>query len=267
MDFSAVDSKFIDVEFPADPNYTFGCAQEPAYQSIMRSAYEDSVPVIPESQWPQLVADMDAAQSGAERLVTRIYAQLNEGSCVANACAQAHEVCQAKQFGKNRVTPLSAISLYKRIGRSPNSGAMVSDGLEEMSDRGILPLDTPENRLKFGDSVMANTGFRKPYPDGWESTAKKFRGTEWYVVRTVEGLITALLHRHPVVVGRSGHSICYLRPVYRGRDLFVLYANSWGEWGIGAGSLPSGFGLDSMRLIRASSGWAFALRSVALPGL
>jgi hypothetical protein len=165
---------------------------------------------------------------------------------------------QAGQYGRDRVVHLSAISLYKRIGRSPNSGAMVSDGLDEMSENGVLPLDDVANRARFGAHVMPNTGFRTPYPDGWQSTAKKFLALEWTIVDRVEELISALFNQHPVVVGRSGHSICYLDPVYEDGALLVRYANSWGDWG------ENGFGYDSLRLIKSSSSWAFALRSVSV---
>jgi hypothetical protein len=254
-----IDPKFIDVDFVTDPHYTFGNAGVRWFESWRCQSYADNIEVIPESQWKDLVAQMDAAGGGADQLVTRIYDQKQEGSCVANACSQAHEILQAAKFGKENVTHLSAMSLYQRIGSSPNSGAMVDDGLEEMAERGVLPLDTPENRAKFGDQVMANTGWRNPKPSGWETTAKKFRATEWFIVDAVPELITALLNQHPVVVGRAGHSICYTRPVYKDGKLLVKYANSWsGGWG------EQGFGYDSMNLIRSSSGWAFALRSVVM---
>ncbi len=252
------DPRFIDVDFPTQPQFTFGDLGPAAFGKRCQS-YGDAVPVIPQSQWPEL-ADLAAkAGGGASQLVTRIYDQKNEGSCVANACSQAHEIVQATQVGKANVVHLSAISLYKRIGSSPNSGAMVSDGLEEMAERGILPLDDDANRAKFGAAVMPNTGFRTAYPANWEATAKLFRATEWFVVDTLEELITALFNQHPVVVGRSGHSICYCDPVYQSGSLLVKYANSWHEsWG------ENGFGYDSLRMIRSSASWAFALRSVVV---
>lgn len=251
-------SNFIDVDFPSDPKFSFGDLGKRAFEDVSRGSYSDVVNVIPESRWKDEAAAIQAAGGGCSQLVSRIYNQGNEGSCVANACSQAHEVIQAKQNGKENVVHLSAISLYKRIGSSPNSGAMVSDGLEEMAERGVLPLDTPENRAKFGNAVMPNTGFRTAYPAGWEATAKKFSGQEWFVIESVNELITALLNQHPVVVGRSGHSICYCDPVYKDGALLVKYANSWGDWG------EAGFGFDSARMIRSSASWAFALRSVTV---
>lgn len=253
-----IDPRFIDVDFPVQPQFTFGDLGPAAFGKRCQ-AYGDAVSVIPQSQWPELAQLAIASGGGSSQLVTRIYDQKQEGSCVANACSQAHEIVQAIQVGKENVVHLSAISLYKRIGSSPNSGAMVSDGLEEMAERGVLPLDTPENRAKFGTSVMPNTGFRTPYPANWEETAKKFRATEWFIVESLEELITALFNHHPVVVGRSGHSIAYTDPVYQDGALLVKYCNSWGT-GFG----ENGFGYDSLRLIRSSASWAFALRSVVV---
>lgn len=255
-----IDPKLIDVDFTTQPQYVAGDLGVRLLDQLFAD-YGDNAPVYPESQWQGMAEAMKNSPGGGgcSALVTRIYDQKSEGSCVANACSQAHEIIQAKQFGKDKVTHLSAISLYKRIGRSANSGAMVSDGLDEMAERGVVPLDNPENRTRFGDVVMPNTGFRTAYPAGWESVAKQFVAQEWFIVNSVEELISALLNQHPVVVGRSGHSICYCDPVYDGGSLLVKYANSWGDWG------ENGFGYDSTRLIRSSSSWAFALRRVSVP--
>jgi intein/homing endonuclease len=180
-------------------------------------------------------------------------------NCVANACAQSHEIMQAAQFGKANVTALSAISLYKRIGRSPGSGAMVSDGLKESKDRGILPLDNAANREHYGGAVMPPTGFYEKFPAGWEATALNFRVDEWVVIRSLEGMLSALLNRKPVVVGRQSHSICYCRPMYRSGSLISKYANSWGSWG------DNGFGYDTLRQMSMSAGWAFAPLSIVIP--
>lgn len=180
-------------------------------------------------------------------------------NCVGAAGTQAMQVLQAREVGKDRVVKLSAISLYQLIGRSPNSGASVNDCLDELVKTGVIPLDTPENRAVFGDVVMPATGFYSKRPAGWQEVAAKFRLTEWWEVKGEEQLITALLNQHPVVVGRDGHSICYLRPMYRNGQLGVLYVNSWGDWGMPAAGHPSGFGWDSLSKVRSSARWAFAL--------
>lgn len=249
---------FLDVDFTKDPNYVKG--YDELGDVSLYGAYEDfASAMIPQSEWKDRVAEMDAANSGCDALVTRIYNQGREGSCVANACSQAHEVMQALQFGKDAVTHLSAISLYKRIGRSPGSGAMVSDGLKQSADVGILPLDDATNKARFGTIVMPNTGFYEQYPEGWQGIARQFRVLEWTIIRSLEGMMSALLNRHPVVVGRQGHSICYCRPMYRNGSLIAKYANSWGNWG------DNGYGYDTLRQMEMSSGWAFACRSIVIP--
>lgn len=252
-----IDDRFIDVVFEDEPQYVFGNLGARMFGAC--ASFGDSIGIIPESEWRGHIERMDAENSGIDQLVTRIYDQKQEGSCVANACSQAIEILQAAQFGKENVTHLSAMSLYKRIGRSPSSGAMVDDGLEESASRGVLPLDNPENRAKFGDAVMPNTGWSNRFPDGWEATAKRFRVTEWFVLRSVAELVTAGIKGHPIVVGRAGHSICYCRPMYRNGQLVFKYVNSWSEnWA------DKGFGYDSISMIRQSASWAFAARSVVV---
>lgn len=252
---SDIIDQFLDVDFTTQPEYVFGDLGAARFGSPPAD-YATAEEIMTDAEIDAEIENIDADGGGLDRLVTRIMNQGNEGSCVANACTQANQIIQAKQFGKDKVIQLSPMSLYKRIGRSPNSGAMVSDGLEEMQERGILPLNTPENQTKFGGIVMPATGFRSPFPAGWESTAKQFAGVEALVVRSVNALLTALCNGHPVVVGREGHSICYTRPMRRNGRRVVKYANSWGDWGDG------GYGYDSESQIRKSASWAFALRTV-----
>lgn len=266
FDIDAIDPKFIDVDLALEADRlgipTGDCGTrafgDPA------PCYEDVVDVYPESDWKELSNLAQVEKASLAWLIVWVLNQQNEGSCVGNAFTQGLMTLIAKVFGKDLAIQLSAISCYKQIGSSPNSGAMVDDGLEAIQNVGILPLDTGENRARF-KHVMPATGFRTPWPDGWKETAANFKVAEAHVVRSVPGLITALLKGHPVVVGRAGHSILYLDVIYKGNELFVLYVNSWGNWGAAAGTLESGFGLDSLRLIRSSAGWAAALRTPVVP--
>jgi len=248
--------RWLDIDFRTDPRYVKGYDE---FGPRTYARYGDTVTLIPESQWAAEVDAIAAESNGADSLVTRIYDQKQEGSCVANACSQAHEIIQALQFGKDRVTHLSAISLYKRIGRSPGSGAMVNDGMDEGKTRGILPLDNEANRARFGSAVMPNTGFSTPYPSGWEAIAANFRYDEIDVIESLAEMMTALIRRQPVVVGRQGHSICYCTPMRKNGSYIAKYANSWGSWG------DSGFGYDTLSQMRMSSGWAFTPRSIVVP--
>lgn len=249
---------FTDVDFSQEPEFVPGVIDAPdLYGSLPE--YSRSVPILNEREIREAIEKMKDAGGGGSRLVTRIYDQGREGSCVANACCQAHEIVQAKQHGRHRVIPLSAISLYQRIGRSPSSGAIVREGVEELASRGALPLDTPENRERFGDKVMPNTGFYEKKPSNWEETAALLTSFEWHTLRNIWELLTALVNQDPVIVGREGHSICYAEPDY-GRDFEADYPNSWSErWG------RNGWGTDTRRQIEKSARWAAALRAVRSP--
>lgn len=262
------DKKYLDVEFDAQEGFYTGSIIPPNAEEICASmpAYEDVVPPLSMKEIKEACDAMDANKTGNEWYVTRIFNQTNEGSCVGNAGTQKMEVKQAKQYGIENVVPLSAISVYQLIGRSPGSGAMVSDCLTALKNPGVIPLDTQANRERFGNVVMPHTGFYTKRPAGWEAVAANFQADETYVVRTVEGLLTAGVLGDGAVVGRSGHSIWYARPTFKSiNDYYYTYTQSWGKWGFGAGRFNYGFGADSKRMIQSSAGWAFVVRTTVTP--
>lgn len=186
-------------------------------------------------------------------------------NCVSNATTAGHQCIQAKQYGKKNVIVLSAMSLYKRVARSASSGSMLSDNLDELNSRGALPQNTTANKARFEHTFPA-TGFSTQYPAGWEKTAKLFVSAEAFVLQSLAELVTACVNGFPIVVGRQGHSILYVRPVWRNSQVNFMYANSWDyDWGFAAGGFPGGFGLDSLGVVKQSAGWAFALRAVMSP--
>lgn len=257
-----IDDRYVDVDFTKEPQYVFGALPPKCFDTA--PTFEDSVQVWTDSQIEACIEKMDAGEEpSCEDLITRVFDQMQEGSCVADASSQAVEIIQALQFGKANVVHLSAISLYKRIGSGPMSGSSVNDALAEIQAHGILPLDTPENRAKFGECVMPNTGFYTKFPANWQETAAKFKGVEAFVIRSIAGLRTAQCMKYPVVVGRAGHSICYVRPMKDGKN---KYANSWslqwGDKGGEGGEFAGGFGYDTTGYVRDSAQWCYALRNI-----
>ena len=250
-------SNFIDFDFTKDKRYVQGYS--PAYKPrICAGKFEDSFDVIPEKDW-QGECERLKAGVGLASLVTRVYNQESEGSCVGNAGGQALEVLQAKTVGRDLVVPISACSIYKQIGSSPNSGASVDDCIDRLNDTGALPLNTPENMKRF-KHTMSHTGFRQAWPSGWKDTAILFSGLEGYVCRSVYEMVSALFRGMCVQVGRAGHSILYLEPVWDG-GLFIDYVNSWGQWGFGKGFFQYGFGRDSRRYYAESADWCYAFQA------
>lgn len=249
---------FVDIDFATQTNYVLGY-DNTAFrnESSFGVTFSDVAPVIPRSQWKELAND------NLEKLLVMIFNQRSEGSCVSNASAQAHQILQAKQYGKDRVIRVSAMSLYKRCGSGPSSGSTVSGNWRELNRRGILPLDVPENS-RFAHRHPA-TGWGVGLPGGWETTAALFAATEAVIIDSVDEFVSAVLYDWPVVYGRRGHSICCVSIVYDGGQPFGKYANSWGSWGVAGGDFHAGFGHDSLRILDEGSDWAYALRSVKAP--
>lgn len=258
-----IDPKFIDVDFSKDPNYVQGYFGKQPDLKLMMDNYGDVANVYDEATLKEAAKRIKEAGGGCSRLVKYVLNQKQEGSCVGNGTTAALQIIWAKQYGLDKVIPMSAMSLYKRIGRSAQSGAVVSDAWKEIKERGVLPLDTDENKARFKHTHPA-TGFSVPLPQGWEETAKMFKGLEATICTHVNEVLSALADRCPVVVGRRGHCVCYCDLLYD--DNFVVpYVNSWGKWGSPLGHMEYGFGFDTLQVIKEASDWAFALRSATTP--
>ena len=252
----AINDEFLDVDFPSQPQFVFGDRGKLPFQEA-GPCFEDIYANYTDKEIEEAIEQQDSIGGHLDLLVTRIYDQKQEGSCVGNATCQAIEIVLNRQHGPDRVVHLSAISLYKQIGTSPNSGAYVSDGWKAIHSTGVLPLDNEENRARF-KHVMPNTGFHLPYPAGWKETAALFRGLEYTPINTLQGLKTASVKGFPIVVGREGHSIPYVRLMFDSRgNLVFKYPNSWGNWG------DNGYGYDTISQIRKAASYAFAVRSVS----
>lgn len=267
-------SKFTMEDFPIDDRYVdFDLASmnaqfPPGYtgtggMTASCTDYAAARPVLTMTQIKDEAQKIAAEGTGNAGLIVEVKNQSSEGSCVGNASTQLEQVLQARRNGKKNVILLSAIATYKQIGRSPSSGAMVSDSMDALLETGTLPLNNAANVARFGaDGCMPATGFYTKFPSDWKTKAKRFRLGEVFVVRSVEALLSALICGHPVVVGREGHSILYLDVILKGGRLYALYVNSWGKWGQAAGDFEYGFGLDTENQIRKSASWAYAGRTV-----
>lgn len=211
--------------------------------------------VYPRSQW----RDMIEASSGARDYVRKIKDQIG-GSCVSNATTQAFEVSWNRALGLDRWIEMSAMSLYKRCGSSPNSGSMLSTNLREMRDVGALPIDNSDNRARLQEmglpsgDVFPHSNFYTPYPSSnWKQTAKHFRFQEVVEAGGFDEIASALLDNRPVVFARASHCIVGVQLVYENGVYSVRYANSWGNWG------DNGYGYDTESYFKRSGAaqWTF----------
>jgi len=203
--------------------------------------YESKFSLIPRTGWPELIEEMQG--KWLDGLVQKIKDQGSEGACASNGGAQAVEVAGVIEHGADDWVELSAMSLYKRVGRSDSSGSTIDGNLHELRENGILPVDTPENRERF-EHVHPPRGFHVPLPRGWPTTGKLFAIDEWFDVASFDGLLTGLFRGFGALYGRKGHAIYGARPVWKSGRFGLIYANSWDLDWRGADWLEPGFGVD-----------------------
>lgn len=244
-------TSFIDADLSIPPPGQGKGLIDPDNDSLMRlnklPTFEATRPglMIPRSEWK------DRSQRLLKQYrddVTEIYSQGNFGSCVGFGSAQMLEVTLRRRYGVQHRVSLSGMSIYKRIGSGPNSGAMVSDGMDAVIE-GALPTDTPENKAKYPHTHPLRS-WSQQLPSGWRDTAKLFRGQNFVVARGADEIASALLNGFCGIVGRSGHCIPYVYLDFSGSTPAAAYANSWDtDWN------DQGFGYDSERTFGSLSCW------------
>jgi hypothetical protein len=244
-----VDTRFVDVDFsdvPVDPE-----SGELMGRGLIEQTNAELMAALPsvpyfEDAYPELMVPVSRRRELAERqyqkqrITTRkIKNQGNFGSCVGFAAAQALETFLFRKYGIAYWVWLSGMSVYRRIGNSPGSGAIIIDGITAVTD-GALPAPVPENSKWAFKHTMHEREWNQ-MPLGWLDTGRMFHVTKWAKARGRDEIESALLNDKTGLVGRNSHSICYPTLCYDD-GFYVPYPNSWQEsWG------DNGWGFDSQR--------------------
>lgn len=244
------------------PDWDTGWRDEQERDALCGLPYFEDVfadEILPRADWDDVIRDLADLP---ETLITHIKNQGREGSCVGNGAAAAFEQIWNLQFGVENEVRISAMSLYKRIGRSAGSGAMVKDALDAGALQGFLPESIAANK-QFAHTHPA-TGFSTRLPSGWEHTAQQFRfdPDECYRVGTFEGAVTAVAKLRPWVYGRRRHCVCGMKLVKSNRKYYMKARNSWGQ-----SSGDGGYLYDSESGLRDRdiSYGSFCVRGVIVP--
>lgn len=221
--------------------------------------------IIPRSDWLDI---LEQEQPNYAKHKFWQYDQNGEGTCTSNATGGCISYCWSKQFGKQFGIAPAPLSCYKRCARGPNTGSTTGCNLRCARDTGMLLIDNASNRkIMEGmgldtSHMMRAVGYRQAsFPRGWEETAGFFRIDEYYEINSVDEFFTALLYGYDILYGRAGHAIHGVDLVYRNRDFYCKYDNSWGRWG------DKGFGYDSLDYVRRRGGayGAYAVKHVRTP--
>lgn len=220
--------------------------------------------VIPRSDWQDVIEEY---QLNYARHKTWQYDQNGEGTCTSNATSGCLSYTWAKQFGEKYAIAPAPLSCYKFCARGPNTGSTTGCNLRRARDTGMILIDNASNRKILEgmglnpDHTMPAVGYRNRMPRGWEETAQYFQIDEYYEIDSIDEFFTALIMGFSILYGRAGHAIHGVDIVYRDRDYYCKYDNSWGRWG------DQGFGYDSLDYIRRKGGvyGAYAVQHVRVP--
>jgi len=260
-------TQWVDVDFGREASHTgylLGCLPTPDRLSLgaltQLPVYEESFPVYPRSQWPDLIAQRDA-DGGAGwqwKRIRRQHDQGKEGTCVYNALSLCAQIKWCQQFGGRLWIPFSPVSGYHWNAPSPRTGSNVGDSILWLANKGLLPEDTEANLALVAKGYFKHThpavGYYESFQDGWQKTAALFRAMPaekggWYRVKTVEGWFSSLFDGNVCSGGRDYHCITHCGAVMDGSSVLSLFCNSWGKWGAtmntDAGPIQS-FGFDSI---------------------
>lgn len=241
-----IDRRFVDVDLSDVPEDQSSGWLEQTDEEMLAATkhiklFSEEFPdkMIPRSQWREMaLANVDKLR----KTTKQIYSQSRTSACVGFGIGQAAETRSNRLLGVDRWTPLSGMSLYKRIGRTLMSGAYIPDGINHAVEEGILPLECPQNEGRY-EHTWPLLEYYKDFPDNWLRTAKGFRITKWARCQGAEEVMSALLTGFTGVVGRNRHCVPYVYPDFDGNTPYACYANSWSpNWG------DEGFGYDSIRV-------------------
>jgi hypothetical protein len=232
------EDRWLDVQFDQQAGELLGSLELPEIfrqQALAAAVNVKSLPgfqPIPKAEWSQWTARFPITRlSKSIRNITN----QTMGSCVGHACANGIEAGNYMTTGDLFFRRISGMSMYKRIGRSANSGAYIPDAASEIFSRGILPV-TGE---PYPHTFAQDTGWNVAMPSGWEATGRLWKAVVYTVSDQESAFRTRMDWRLRDQFGRSSHSISGFAVTASGK---WAYENSWGT---GWGDLGKSIGYDS----------------------
>lgn len=222
-------------------HFALGClAPKPDYGG--RPKFAAKHPLIARAEW---------RETDLSPYMGAVWNQGQHGSCVGHGGGKAFEIAYRMAGGTLPPSGFSPTSLYALINGNRDDGAIVSDAMDALVNRGICTMaECPESII-----------FEPQIPAAAEATRKRFRVLDAYHCATFDEIATAIQLDYAVAFGiaiRSrfndpgpngvieaggyllgGHCMCVygLTRLPDGRWAFRV-RNSWGPtWGVGGNCL------------------------------
>jgi hypothetical protein len=219
-------------DYDVSPDQLLGkCGTKPRIAPVgsIKCAAVVDFPLIPRSQWSEIIKEMTASKSRLSDLVKRkkIKSLNQEQTSYCHANSPAMAIMALREAQNQPFALLSPASIGGPVTNFQNEGAFIADDLQQITSVGCATQDfVPPNQI-------GRSGF-KP---GWEENAKLYRVTEWWDLGSrnstmFDRVMTLLISGFPVCVAYNwwGHAVTAFDPYQDEQGNFGFrLRNSWGD--------------------------------------
>ena len=158
----------------------------------------------------------------------------------------------------------SCLSIYAEANPRKWGGAGTRQVLSIACKRGFLPDKIQPKEYNFKHTLIGTNGKGNltqssgdwvplsRFPEGWEETAKQLKPAEVVFPEEWEQMVCLVLHGYGVGVGRSGHSIPYMK--WMTEETAMQYPDSYDL-----------YRYDSLRMVKSAIGGAYSIISFDTP--
>lgn len=220
--------------------------------------------------WKEWAEQNDEYKTWPDDYRNRFTNQSPTHECTTHALLQNMEIAWNRQRkSKVNAVYLSAISVYAEANPRIRGGASVQGVMRIAMRRGMLPEvngpngpGTQKSLYRHTLTCSAGSSSRDGGPwvpvsrfgDGWENTARHFKPIEVINIDSWEQHVCLVLRGIAVSNGRSGHSIPHVKIVWRDREMYSQYSDSYDL-----------YRYDSISAIKRGVGSAYGIVSTTIP--
>lgn len=178
--------------------------------------------LIPRSEWQARIEEKETLKNRLSDYITRAQLPCKNQQSIPYCwifgpvgCCEVIRLLQNQEY--KSLSPASAGAPIKNFRKV---GGWGKEGLQWVADKGV-------NESKDWPDTAVD---RQYYTEESKAKALLNRTTEWWVLRNIEEVISAILLNIPVAVGLSwwSHEIYYSDAVWKDGAIAVRYRNSWG---------------------------------------